>query len=162
MSQWPKTTMDTPNMSPAKILLPSHSNSPSLNSSPPHHLPTGCLPHVVAPDPSELPLPQLIVSRLDTRATEGLQDDQWSTKTSGDADKDPDHKNGRAMSMAGDSLDSSNVSIEVAESGLSTPNRNRRKFALLYSENSSHIIKLQLSDNLKDFHVQGLISIDSA
>jgi hypothetical protein len=139
MSQWPKTTMDTPNMSPAKILLPSHSSSPSLNSSPSHHLPSGCLPHVVAPDPSELPFPQLIGSRPDTRASEGSQDDQWSFKASGDADKDPDHKSGRAMSMAGDSLDSSNVSIEVAESGLSTPTRTRRKFALLYVENSSHI-----------------------
>jgi hypothetical protein len=34
------------------------------------------------------------------------------------------------MSTAGDSLDSSNVSIEMAEGGLNTPNRTRRKFAL--------------------------------
>lgn len=140
MSPWPKATMATPNiMSPAKILLPSHSNPPSLNSSSAHHSPLGCLPHVVAPDPSELPLPQLTGSRPDTRESEGPQDDQWSTKASGDGDENPDHKNGRAMSVAGDSLDSSNVSIEVVESGLSTPNRTRRKFALLYSENSSRI-----------------------
>ena len=82
------------------------------------------------PDPSELPLPQLIGSRPGTRSSEGLEDDQWCSKTSGDADKDLDHKSGRTMSTVGDSLDSSNVSIEMAESGLNTPNRTRRKFAL--------------------------------
>jgi hypothetical protein len=140
ISPWPKVTMATPNiMSPTKILLSSHSNLPSLNSSPSNHFPSGCLPHVVPPDPSELPLPQLIGSRPDTRASEGPEDDQWNPKASCDADKDLDHKNGRAMSTAGDSLDSSNVSIEVVESGLSTPNRTRRKFALLYNESPSHL-----------------------
>ncbi|XP_023712451.1 meiosis regulator and mRNA stability factor 1 isoform X5 [Cryptotermes secundus] len=128
MSPWPKAMMVTPNiMSPAKILLPSHSNPPSLNSSPSYHFPSGCLPHVIPPDPSELPLPQLIGSRSNTRASDGPEDDQWSPKASGDADKDTDHKNGRAMSTAGDSLDSSNVSIKLVDSGLSTPNRTKCK-----------------------------------
>jgi hypothetical protein len=139
ISPWPKAAMATPNISPAKILLPSHSNPLSVNSSPSHHFPSVCLPHVVPPDPSELPLPQLIGSRPDTRASEDPEDDQWSTKASGDADKDPDHRNRRALSTAGDSLDNSNVSIEMVESGLSTPNRTRRKSALLYSESPSHI-----------------------
>jgi hypothetical protein len=140
ISPWPKATMATPNiMSPVKIVLPSHSNPPSLNSSPSYHFPSGCLPHVVPPDPSELPLPQLIGSRPDTRASEGPEDDQWSPKASGDTDKDTDHKNGRAISTAEDSLDSSNVSIEVVDSGLRTPNRTRRKFALLYSESPSYM-----------------------
>jgi hypothetical protein len=33
------------------------------------------------------------------------------------------------MSTAGESLDGSNVSIEMLDSELSTPNRTRRKFA---------------------------------
>lgn len=128
---WPKATLTTSSiMSPTKMLLSSHSNPLSVNSPPSYHFPSGCLPHVVPPDPSELPLPQLIGSRPGTRALEGLEDDQWCSKTSGDADKDLDHKSARTMSTAGDSLDSSNVSIEMAESGLNTPNRTRRKFAL--------------------------------
>jgi hypothetical protein len=116
-----------------------------VNSSLSFHFPSGCLPHVVPPDPSELPLPQLIGSRAGgSRALENPEDDQWSSKPSGVADKDGNHKNDRAMSTAGDSFDSSNVSIEMAESGLSTPNRSRRKFApylilLTYSGSPSHI-----------------------
>jgi len=125
---WPKATLTTSSiMSPTKMLLSSHSSPLSVNSPPSYHFPSGCLPHVVPPDPSELPLPQLIGSRPGTRASEGPEDDQWCSKTSGDADKDLDHKSGRTMSTAGDSLDSSNVSIEMAESGLNTPNRTRRK-----------------------------------
>ncbi|XP_021942540.1 meiosis regulator and mRNA stability factor 1 isoform X2 [Zootermopsis nevadensis] len=125
---WPKAASNTADTSPTKSLLPSHSSSLSVNSSPSFNFPSGCLPHVVPPDPSELPLPQLIGSRAGgSRASEDTEDDQWSSKPSGDAEKDGNHKNDRAMSTAGDSLDSSNVSIEMAESGLSTPNRTRRK-----------------------------------
>jgi hypothetical protein len=131
LPSWPTATLTTSNiMSPTKILLSSHSSPLSVNSPASYHFPSSCLPHVVPPDPSELPLPQLIGSRPGTRASEGPEDDRWCSKTSGDADKDLDHKSGRTMSTAGDSLDSSNVSIEMADSGLNTPNRTRRKFAL--------------------------------
>jgi len=130
ISLWPKAASTTPSVSPTNILLPSHSNPLSMNSPPSFNFPSGCLPHVVPPDPSELPLPQLSGSRPGTRESEGSEDDQWNSKASGDADKDANLKNGIAISAPGDSIDSSNVSIEMVESGLGTPNRTRRKFAL--------------------------------
>ncbi|XP_069692388.1 meiosis regulator and mRNA stability factor 1 isoform X2 [Periplaneta americana] len=107
ISPWPKAPSF---MSPAKTLLAAH----SMNSPPSFHFPSGCLPHVVAPDPSELPLPQL----------NGLRP---ATGSEDDAGKEASNRNEAAVSAAGDSLDSSNISIEMADSGQSTPNRTRRK-----------------------------------
>lgn len=129
LPSWPKASLTTTGTSPLKTLLPAHSSCLPGNSSPSFHFPSGCLPHVVPPDPSELPLPQLIGSRAGGAEASEDPDHHWSSKAGGDADKDENHKSGRAMSTAGESLDGSNVSIEMLDSELSTPNRTRRKFA---------------------------------